>query len=69
MTMTTITRIRMIGDVLPGTERYYQGPSTREALLTAAVDWCLAGWTSSVREAYRLITALDLWEEVGDDRE
>jgi hypothetical protein len=56
--------ISIIGELLDGTERLYSGPSEREALLTAATDWCLCGHYGSVREAFEELEASQLYRIV-----
>lgn len=64
MPLNNLRKIRMIGDLLGGTERYYYGPTVREALLAAAQDYVCCGHFRHVRDAYRYIKGDKLYEIV-----
>lgn len=64
MGLNKLVRIRIIGDLLEGTERYYEGPTVREALLTAAQDWVCCGHYRHVQEAFRFLKGVKLYEIV-----
>lgn len=64
MALNKLVKIRIIGDLLEGTERYYEGPTTREALLAAAQDWVCCGHYRHVKEAFRFLKGVKLYEIV-----
>lgn len=59
-------KIRIIGDILPDTERYYEGPSIREACLTAAQDWFCAGHYDSVKTCFEIISEMEMYDVLDD---
>jgi hypothetical protein len=60
--MMPFVKIRIVGDLLPGTEREYQGPSEREALLTCAQDLVCCDHFATVKEAFESLGVTVLYD-------
>lgn len=60
--MRPLCIVRIVGDLLEGTERTYIGPSEREALLSAAQDWVCCGHFAHVKDAFNFLLDTGLYE-------
>jgi len=62
-------KIRILGTLLEGTERLYEGPTVREALLSAAQDFVCCGHFKKVMDAFLFLknTRPRIWKEEAEN--